>query len=174
MVAQVARWASDASQHRVEVVLTQPVSMWRLLVERAVTVLALAVVIGLAVVVGTWIGTLIGGYSASFSGLLRTFLDIVLLSFAIGGIGLVATAVFRSAAATGVTGGLLVVCFFLTTVAGLLSWPSWASRPSVFDAFGTPYLSMPLTGSLIYLVALGGVGVLVAYVAMRRGMRIAV
>jgi len=174
MVAQVARWASDASQHRVEVMLTQPVSMWRLLVERAVTVLVLAAVIGLAVVVGTWIGTLIGGYSVSFAGLLRTFLDIVLLNFAIGGVGLVATAVFRSAAATGVTGGFLVVCFFLTTVAGLLSWPSWTSRPSVFDAFGSPYLSMPLTGSLIYLVALGGIGVLVAYIAMRRGMRIAV
>jgi hypothetical protein len=69
---------------------------------------------------------------------------------------------------------LLVACFFLTTVAGLLSWPSWAKRPSVFDAFGTPYLSMPLTGSLIYLVASGGIGVLLAYGAMRRGIRTAV
>ncbi len=174
MVAQVARWASDATQHRVDVVLTQPVSMSRFITERAVSVVFLAAVIGLSVVVGTWIGTVIGGYPASAGGLLRTLLDIVLLGFAIGGVGLVATAVLRSSAATGVTGGILVVCFFLTTVAGLLAWPSWTSRPSVFDAFGTPYLSWPVVGSLVYLAALGVVGSLMAYLAMRRGMRIAV
>ena len=102
--------------------------MWRFVVERAITVLVLAAVIGLSVTVGTWIGTLIGGYAVSFSGLLRTFLDIILLSFAIGGVGLVVATVFRSAAATAVTGGLLVACFFLTTLAGLLSWPGWTSR----------------------------------------------
>ncbi len=174
MVAQVAHWASDATQHRVDIALTQPVSMWRFVVERAVTVLVLAAVIGLAVALGTWVGTLIGGYPASFTGLLRTFLAIVLLSFAIGGVGLMVVTVFRSAAATGITGGVLVASFFLTTVTGLLSWPAWTSRPSVFDAFGTPYLSTPAAGSLAYLFALGAGGLLVAYVAMRRGMRIAV
>jgi hypothetical protein len=44
--------------------------------------------------------------------------------------------VLRNAAATGITGGLLVGCFFLTTLAGLLSWLTWTMRPSVFDAFG--------------------------------------
>ncbi|HEY6471126.1 MAG TPA: ABC transporter permease subunit [Candidatus Dormibacteraeota bacterium] len=172
VVAQVARWASDATQHRNDVVLAQSVSMGRLLLERTATVLVLAALIGLAVVAGTFVGSRIGGYTVDGAGLLRTFLDVVLLSFAIGGVGLLAVTVLRSAAATGVTGGLLIACFLLTTVAGLLSWPGWASRASVFDAFGTPYLSVPRTGSLIYLVVLGAGGTFVAYLAMRRGMRI--
>jgi ABC-2 type transport system permease protein len=102
----------------------------------------------------------------------RTFFDIVLFSFAIGGVGLLLTTVLRSAAATGATGGFLVVFFFLTTLAGLLAWPSWVSRASVFDAFGSPYLSMPLAGSLIYLGILGAGGLGAAYVAMRGGLRV--
>jgi hypothetical protein len=104
---------------------------------------------------------------------MRTFGDLVLLCFAIGGFGLLMTTVFRSAAATGITAGLLVASLFLTTLTGLLSWPSWTNRPSVFDAFGTPYVSMPRTSSLIYLLVLGAGCVMVAYVAMRRGMRVA-
>jgi ABC-2 type transport system permease protein len=172
MVSQVARWASDASQHRTDLVLAQPVSMWRLVAERTVTVLVLAMLVASAVVVGTFVGTLIGGYSVDAGGLLRTFFDLLLLSFAIGGVGLLLMTVLRNAAATGVTGGLLVAGFFLTTVAGLLSWPNWTTRPSVFAAFGAPYLSLPAVGSLVYLAVLGSAGVLAAYLAMRRGMRI--
>jgi ABC-2 type transport system permease protein len=172
-VYQVSRWASDAAQHRVDVLLIQPVSMWRLLVERAASLVAMAVVVGLAVVAGTSIGAAIGGFSVNGDGLLRTFADIVLLCFAIGGFGLLATTIFRSGAATGATAGLLVASFFLTTLTGLLSWPAWTNRPSVFNAFGTPYLSLPDVGSLIYLAVLGVGGVVISYVAMRRGMRVA-
>ncbi len=172
VVAQVARWASDASQHRNDIVLTQAVSMWRMLLERTVTLLVLAALVGAAVVLGTFVGTLIGGYSVNAGGLARTFVDILLLSFAVGGIGMLATTLFRSATATGVTGAVLVACFFLTTVTALLSWPSWTNRPSVFDAFGTPYVSMPVTGSILYLGVLGVAGVGLAYYGMRRGLRI--
>jgi len=172
MVAQVARWVGDAVQHRNDVVLTQSVSMWRLLFERMVSLLVLAALIGAAVVLGTFIGTVIGGYTVDAGGLARAFADILLLSFAIGGVGMLATIIFRSGAATGVTGALLVACFLLTTIAGLLSWPSWTARPSVFDAFGSPYVSMPLTGSIVYLGVLGAAGLGLAYVGMRRGLRI--
>ena len=171
-VAQIARWASDATQHRNDVVLAQAVSMGRLVVERIVTIIVLAALIALAVVGGTFVGALIGGYSVDAAGLIRTFFDVVLLSFAIGGVGLLVVTLLRSAAATGITGALLIGCFLLTTIAGLLSWPSWTSCASVFNAFGTPYLSVPLTGSLIYLAVLGAGGAGMAYLAMRRGMRI--
>jgi putative exporter of polyketide antibiotics len=172
-VYQVGRWASDASQHRNDVLLSQPVSMWRLLVERIAALVAMALTVGLAVVAGTLTGAAIGGFSVHLDGLVRTFGDIVLLSFAIGGFGLLAVTLFRGAAATGLTAALLVASFFLTTLSGLLSWPAWTNRPSVFDAFGNPYISLPGWGSLLYLFALGAGCVLLAYAAMRRGMRVA-
>ena len=103
---------------------------------------------------------------------MASFVDVLLLSFAFGGVALLLVTIFRSAAATGVIGGLLVASFFLTTVAGLLSSPIWTTRPSVFDAFGPPYLSLPAMASLVYLALLGSGGILAAYLAMRRGMRI--
>ena len=172
VVSQVARWASDAAQHRTDVVLTQAVSMWRLLIERAATLLTLAVLLAVAVVAGVWLGAVIGGYSVSVAGLGRSLLDIIVFCFAVGGIGLVAVTVLRNGAATGVTGAVLIACFFLTTIAGLLSWPTWTTRASLFDAFGTPYSAMPGAGSLTYMLILGVGGVLIAYAAMRRGMRI--
>jgi putative exporter of polyketide antibiotics len=173
-VTQVGRWASDAAQHRIDVVLALPVSWWRMLVERTVALVVASAIIGSAVVLGIWLGAAIGAYAVEPAGLARSFVDIVVLCFAIGGVGLAAVTALRSAAAVGVTGALLVGSFFLTTMAGLLSWPTWAARPSVFDAFGTPYLSMPAIGSVIYLLALGTGGVLAAYAAMRRGARVAV
>ena len=147
--------------------------MWRMLVERSVSLLVLAALVGSAAVGGVFVGSVVGGYSVSAAGLLRSFVDIVLLAFAIGGVGIFAVTMLRSAVATGLTGALLVACFFLTTVAGLLGWPGWTTSPSVFDAFGTPYLTLPSAGSLIYLLVLGGGGVLASYYAMRRGLRVA-
>ena len=171
-VSQVARWVGDAVDHRNDVLLTQPVSMARLLVERAVALAGLSALIGLAVVMGTLTGAAIGGFSVHMIGVIRTFGDIVLLCFAVGGVGTLAATVFRSAAATAIVSGILVASFFLTTIVSLFSWPEWASRPSVFDAFGSPYTSMPGTGSLLYLAGLGVIGTAAAYVAMRRGMRV--
>jgi ABC-type transport system involved in multi-copper enzyme maturation permease subunit len=171
-VSQVARWVGDAVDHRNDVLLTQPVSMARLLVERAVALVWVSAFIGLAVVMGTLTGAAIGGFSVHLDGVARTFGDIVLLCFAVGGVGTLAATVFRSAAATAVIAGILVASFFLTTIVSLFSWPAWASRPSVFDAFGSPYTSMPGTGSLIYLAGLGVIGTAAAYLAMRRGLRV--
>ena len=171
-VSQVARWVGDAVDHRNDVLLTQPVSMARLLVERAVALVWVSAFIGLAVVMGTLTGAAIGGFSVHLDGVARTFGDIVLLCFAVGGVGTLAATVFRSAAATAIIAGILVASFFLTTIVSLFSWPAWASRPSVFDAFGSPYTSMPGTGSLIYLAGLGVIGTAAAYLAMRRGLRV--
>ncbi|HVB77947.1 MAG TPA: hypothetical protein VNI34_09145 [Candidatus Nitrosotalea sp.] len=174
VVTQVGRWADDASQHRTDVVLSFPVSMERFLVERAVALVAMSTLIGLAAAAGAWSGATVGGYSTSTAGLARTVFDVVVLSFGIGGIGLVTTAYWRSGVATGITAGLLIASFFLTTIAGLLTWPSWTSRPSLFDAFGTPYLSMPRPWSLTYLIVLGLAGLAAAYLVMRQGRRISV
>lgn len=171
-ITQVARWVSDTVQHRTDAVLTQPVSMWRLLVERLVALLVMSAMVASAVVFGIWLGATVADYSVQAAGLERSFVEIVLLCAASGGVGMLAVAVLRSSLATAVTAALLVASFFLTTVAGLLAWPAWTTSPSVFDAFGSPYLAMPGAGSVTYLAVLGLGGLLAAYVAMRRGARI--
>lgn len=172
-VTEVAHWVGDASQHRTDALLAQPVGLQRFVAERVGALLVMAATLAAAIVLGAIAGAGIGGYTLDGAGLLRSFVDATLFGFAVGGVGLLLVAVFRSAAATAVMGALLVACFFLTTISGLLHWPGWTNRPSVFDAFGSPYAGWPATANLVYLVALGVVGATAAFVVMRRGGRVA-
>lgn len=172
-IYQVGRWVGDATHHRIDAVLAAPVPTGRLILERAVSLVILAAALGSAVLAGYWVGTLLGGFSFSVAGVLRTVADIVLLCFAVGGVGMALVTVLRSGAAIGLITMLVVGCFILTTIAGILNWPSWASSASVFEAFGTPYTGFPALGQVVYLLALGLGGMAVAEVAMRRGARTA-
>jgi hypothetical protein len=142
--------------------------------ERVGSLVVMSAALAAALVLGALTGAAIGGYNLDGGGLLRTFATAILFGCGVGGVGLLVVAIFRSAASTAVTGALLVACFFLTTISGLLHWPGWTSRPSVFDAFGSPYQGWPASGSLIYLGALGVVGAAASYLVMKRGARIAV
>ncbi|MFZ0179843.1 MAG: ABC transporter permease subunit [Candidatus Dormiibacterota bacterium] len=173
MVTEVAHWVGDASQHRIEALLAQPVGLRRFVAERVGSLVVMSGALAGALVLGAMTGAAIGGYSLNGGGLLRTFVTAILFGFGVGGVGLLVVAVFRSAASTAVIGALLVACFFLTTISGLLRWPNWTNRPSVFDAFGSPYQGWPATGGLVYLGALGVVGAAATYLVMKRGARIA-
>ena len=173
LISQVARWVGDASQHRIDALLAQPVGLQRFVAERAIFLTMTSAMLSGAMVLGAMTGATIGGYGLDAGGLTRTFLDVVIFGFAVGGVGLVAAAIFRNGVATAVVAALVVACLFLTTISGLLNWPSWTNRPSVFDAFGSPYLTFPDIGSVSYLVALGAAGAIASYVVMKRGARIA-
>ena len=172
-VTQVARWVADAAQHRNDVTLTYPVSMLRYLIERGVTLIAVSVIVVAGMMGGALIGGAIGNVSLDMAGLARTALVLVLLSFAIGGFGLLMTTWLRTSAATALAAGLIAASFVLSLVAPLLKWPDWASAPSLLHAFGAPYLQMPPAGDLIYLGGLGLAGIFFSYLAMRLGARIA-
>ncbi|HEY4889375.1 MAG TPA: hypothetical protein VIJ58_12515 [Candidatus Dormibacteraeota bacterium] len=174
MVTEVAHWVGDASQHRVDALLAHPVGQQRFVAERVGALVVMSAALAGALVLGALTGAAIGGYSLDGGGLLRTFVTALLFGFGVGGVGLLVVAIFRSAASTAVIGALLVACFFLTTISGLLHWPGWTNGPSVFDAFGSPYQGWPASGSLVYLGALGVVGAAASYLVMNRGARIAV
>jgi ABC-2 type transport system permease protein len=173
VVTEVAHWVGDASQHRTDAVLAQPVGLRRFVAERVGSLLVMSVALAGSLVLGAIAGAAVGGYSLDAAGLLRTFVDAILFGFGVGGVGLLVVAIFRSAAATAVIGAVLVASFFLTTIAGLLRWPDLTNRPSVFDAFGSPYKAWPSAGSLAYLVALGVMGATAAFAVMQRGDRVA-
>jgi hypothetical protein len=149
------------------------VGLRRFVAERVGSLLVMSVALAGSLVLGAVAGAAVGGYNLDSAGLLRTFVDAILFGFGVGGVGLLVVAIFRSAAATAVIGGVLVASFFLTTIAGLLQWPAWTNRPSVFDAFGSPYKGWPSAGSLAYLAALGVMGAAVAFAVMHRGDRVA-
>ena len=172
-VTQVSRWVADASQHRNDVTFAYPVSRLRYLIERTLNLLVVSVIVVAGMIAGALIGAALGNVSLDLAGLGRTALVLVLLSFAIGGFGLLMTTLLRTPAATALAAGLIAASFVLSLVVPLLKWPDWTAKPSLLNAFGTPYLQMPPAGDLIYLSGLGVAGVLLSYLAMRWGARIA-
>ena len=172
-VTEVANWVGDASQHRTDTLLTAPVGLARYAAQRLVSIVVMSALLAAALVLGALIGAAAGGYSLDIAGLLRTFVDALLFGVAVGGVGLLLATGLRGGAATAVMGAFVVVCFLLTTVSGLLHWPDWTNRPSVFDAFGSPYLGWPAIGSLLYLGLLGAAGATLSYVVLQRGDRVA-
>lgn len=174
VAGQVTRWGGDARQHRVDAVLSQPVSTERFLIERMASLMVAALVgVGGGVALGVWSGAAMGGYGIDAAGLGRTVLDLVLLCFAAGGVGLLAVTLLRNGGAGGVVAAVVVASLFVSTLVGLLGWPDWAARPSLLDAFASPYLAMPDGGRIAYMLVLGAAGTLLAGFAMHRGARIA-
>jgi ABC-2 type transport system permease protein len=171
-VYEVGHWAGDASQHRTDAILAQPVSIRRFVAERTASLVVMTAMLAGALVLGAMAGAALGGYTLDSSGLLRSVVVTALFGVAVGGVGLLAVAALRSSAATAGVGALLVACFFLTTISGLLHWPAWSNWPSVFNAVGSPYRAWPPPGDLAYLGALALVGAVAAYAVMKRGRRI--
>jgi ABC-2 type transport system permease protein len=173
VVYEVGHWVGDASQHRTDAVLAQPVGLRHFVAARVSALAAMSIALATALILGATAGAAVGGYSLDSAGLMRAFLDTALFGSSVGCVGLLAVALWRSGVATAVISALLVGCFFLTTISALLGWPSWSNRPSVFDAFGNPYLGWPSIGSLVYLGVLGAVCAMGSYLAMQRGGRVA-
>jgi ABC-2 type transport system permease protein len=171
--AQVGRWVSDAIQHRNDAILVQPISMGDFVAERWLHLVGATAIVVAAGLLGTGVGALVGGVALDGAGLVRVTGDLLLLALATGGVGMGATMAFRSGLATAIAVGMILLSVLLPAVAGVFKWPDWTLRPSLFDAFGTPYVSMPNGWSLAYLFGLGLGGFLLAFVAMKRGARVA-
>jgi ABC-2 type transport system permease protein len=136
-ITQVARWSSEDSEGRLEIVLSAPVSRPRVVVERAAVLLA-----GTAWIIAVSstafystahavnIGLRLGDLAAASVALIPFS-----LSFAAIG------AVLASRVPRATVAALVTFAFFsyLITEGGpLMKWPDWLLKLSVFSLYGTP------------------------------------
>ena len=114
-------------------------------------------------------GAAIAGVDLRAESLVRTTAAAILLGAAVCGIALLAVVLFRSGVAVGALGAVMGVGFFISLLAPTLRWPEWVIRLSPFDAFGTPYASVPRPSGITMLTAWAVVGAIAAaLVAQRR------
>jgi ABC-2 type transport system permease protein len=138
-ITQVGGWASDEAEGRLEVVESEPVPRWQIALSRyGAATLSLAGILALIAVglLGTaWlVGLPLDAMRAIGAILAMAPLALVTLAFGLA----VAMWLPRPGAAVGMTGGLVIIMFFLNSLAPLFDWPDPVRYLSIFYLYGKP------------------------------------
>lgn len=166
VVVQVSGWVADDAEGRLELVLAQPVSRSRVVVERIASLL-----VGVAIVAG--LSTLAAYSAATAAGIEmpagRTLLAGLLMlpvAFALAGVGH-AIASWRPRIAVATLGIITALSYFTEQFAPIFGWPEWMVKTSVFALYGTP-LSRDDWPGIGILIGIGLAGTAFAVTAMQR------
>lgn len=139
-VTTVARWAADDAEGRLELVLSQPVPRWRVVVERVAALAAGSLLIVLAVSLAIAFVAPSQQVTVSTSDLLRAGIPLVPFALLFGTLGATLTARFPRLA-VGLLGGYVVVAYLVFQLGPLLDWPDWLLHLSVFNLYGNPLVN---------------------------------
>lgn len=137
-VRSVASGLSGAAESgRLDVLLSAPISRWRLVVAGfAATALELAIVLLLALLLAC-LGSLLFGVGLSFGAALAGFANVWPLALLFAGLGIVVTGwSLRTSVVTGSVAGLLVAMYVADLIGRLDTSLDWVRYGSVFRYYG--------------------------------------
>ena len=166
-VTQVSRWTTDDTEGRLEMVLSAPVSRWRVALEREGALLVattLIAVVGSAVTL--WAADAQGislgvGPIALATALLLPF------GLAFGSLG-AALAGWIPRATVLLLSGYAVASYFLTQFAPLFHWPRWVENLGIFYLYGTPMTTGVYWTGFTILMAIIAVAMTVGLLSFQR------
>ena len=155
----VARWAADDQEGRLELVLSQPLPRWRVVIVRIAALACGSLLIIIAASVAVAIMAPSQHITVTTADLFRAGAPLVPLALLFGTVGATIAARFPRLA-VGVLGTYLAASYLIFQLGPFLNWPAWSLDFSVFKLYGNPLLSgIDWTGLLIMsAVALVGFG----------------
>ena len=166
-IAQVARWAADDNEGRLEMVLSAPVSRARVVLERAITL-----VIGTTLVIAFsslafYYGAHQAGINVQAGDLFRASIAAVPFGASFAAIGaLLASRAPRQTVV--VLGAVVFASYIITQLGPLLKWPDWVMRLSLLSLYGNPLTSGIDWTGLWILIAVCVVGFGLGAVLLQR------
>lgn len=167
VIAQVAAWAADESEGRLEMALSAPIPRWRIVLERiaTLTVGASFLVLVASVIVGT--ATRAQGLSVDLAKFAAASALLVPLVVTCGAIGAVLIG-WRPRAALWLLGLVIVASYFIQQLAPMFGFNDLIRHLSLFELYGTPLLDGPNWRGLAIQVAIIAVGFGTALFSMSR------
>ncbi len=166
-IAQVARWAADDNEGRLEMVLSAPVSRTRVVLERAITL-----VIGTTLVIAFsslafYHGAHQAGINVQAGDLFRASIAAIPFGASFAAIGaLLASRAPRQTVV--VLGAVVFASYIITQLGPLLKWPDWVMRLSLLSLYGNPLTSGIDWTGLWILIAVCVVGFGLGAVLLQR------
>jgi ABC-2 type transport system permease protein len=153
----VAKWASDETDGRLEMLLASPLSRVRWLVAGGIGALLGSAIVSLLFALGIAGGAGSGGIDATdpMIGSAAT----MLFAWAVVGVGVAVGGLWRASLAADVAALFVVATYLLALVAPPLGLPDWVSGLALTTHFGEPMTgSWDMTGVVASLViAIGGI-----------------
>lgn len=165
-ITQVARWAGDDAEGRLEALLSAPVSRARVVVERAASLLIAVAGLLLAGHVSLTVATYVEGTELDPGRLATASLMLVPVAAVFGGVG-AAVSSLRPRLAIFTLSAFAFLTFMIPFAAPVVRAPEWVKRLSVFDLYGFPLSDGLEVWRLAVLTAVAAAGFGVALVAMQ-------
>jgi len=166
-ITQVARWTAEDSDGRLELVLSNPVSRPRVVVERLI-VLALGALV-IAAVSGAAVGLEAHSQSINLNSgrLAEASLMLVPFTLVFGTVGaLLASRIPR--ATVGILGAFAFASYLTVQVGPIFKLPAWGQDLSAFKLFGQPLTSGVDQTGLVIMLVIVLVGVIASALVMER------
>jgi ABC-2 type transport system permease protein len=151
-VTQVARWAADDTDGRLEIVLSQPRSRAGVVVERFAVLIVGAAIVAAATGIAVFYASRLQGIDLNQQRVIAASLMLVPFALVFASAGALLTA-WQPRAAVGLLGAVAFASYLDTEVGPLLKWPLWVQELSAFRLFGTP-LSSGVDGRSLALMLL--------------------
>jgi ABC-2 type transport system permease protein len=166
-VTMVARWAADDQEGRLELVLSQPVPRWRVVVERVAALAAGCFLIIVGVSIAIILVAPSQHVTVSTEDLLRAGAPLLPFGLLFGTLGATVAARFPRLA-VGVLGGYVAAAYLVFQFAPFLGWPTWLLNLSVFTLYGNPLVGGIDWNGLWGVTAVALAGLLAALLLMQR------
>jgi ABC-2 type transport system permease protein len=158
-ITQVARWAADDTDGRLEIVLSQPRSRASVVVERFVTLIVSAAFVAAVSGIAVFYASRSQGIDLDRQHVIAASLMLVPFALIFASAGAVVTA-WKPRAAVGLLGAIAFASYLDTEVGPFLKFPLWVQELSAFRLFGTP-LSTGVDGhnlAIMLLIATALIG----------------
>jgi len=163
----VARWAADDQEGRLELVLSQPIPRWRVVVERVAALAAGSLLIILAVSITIALVAPSQHVTLGTRDLVRGGAPLLPFALLFGTVGATLTARFPRLA-VGALGAYIAASYLLFQLGPLLNWPAWAIDLSVFKVYGNPLVNGVDWPALSAVSAIALAGFAASLALMRR------
>jgi ABC-2 type transport system permease protein len=166
-ITQVARWAAEDTEGRLELILSTPQSRAAIVVERAFALAAGATLVAAVSGVAVALVTHYQGMNVSGDRLAEGTVLLVPFALVFAAAGSVLAA-WNPRAAVGLLGGLAFASYLVDELGPLFNWPAWVQDLSAFKLFGTPLSTGIDRSGLLIMVAIIVVGFGASILLMER------
>ena len=163
----VSAWASDDTEGILEAVLSMPQPRLGVIAERAAMAIVAIPIVTAIGSLAAWAAAAAFGVSLDLVAFLRASWLLIPFALTFAAVG-AAASVSWPRAAVGVLGMLAFLSFIANEIVPLMNWPSWVANLSVFQLYGTPFISGVYWTGLWAMVGIVVVGFGLATLLMQR------
>jgi ABC-2 type transport system permease protein len=166
-ITQVARWAAEDTEGRLELILSTPRARAAVVVERAFALTVGAALVAAVSGVAAAVATHYEAMNVSGERLAEGTLLLVPFALVFAAAGSVLAA-WNPRAAVGLLGGLAFASYLVDELGPLFNWPAWVQDLSAFKLFGTPLSTGIDRSGLLIMAAIVVVGFGASILLMER------